>query len=148
MEFDFRLERAGWAYADIRHDGQHARLTASYLSDALGDLLRAVRDLVAGSPSARCFWSEEPGEFWWVFENREGLVTLTIRWFGDQVDEPDDTGDVVFHTNLSLGELVDAIVDGAEDVLKRHGAEEYESLWIRAPFPEASLSAIRAERAR
>jgi len=37
-------------------------MTASYLSDALADLLTALADLRDGAWSARVSWDEEPGE--------------------------------------------------------------------------------------
>ena len=67
MELRFKLRGAGWASACLEADGVTAELTASYLSDALGNLLRALGELIAWEESARCSLAEEPGEFRWLF---------------------------------------------------------------------------------
>ena len=42
VEFKYRLVGTGWAEARIEDEEAWAGLTASYLSDALGNLLEAV----------------------------------------------------------------------------------------------------------
>ncbi|WP_158864272.1 hypothetical protein [Leifsonia sp. AG29] len=148
MEFDFRLRRAGWAYADVRYGVQSAHVTASYLSDALGDLLRAVEGLLDGAAAARCFWSEEPGAFWWQFEKQQGRVRLQIIWFGTWVDEPDATGVVKFDATMPLRELAQAIAEGAAAVLARHGTGGYYELWMEDQFPSKLLEKIQTRLSR
>jgi hypothetical protein len=48
--FEYRLVGTGWAEARIGDDVSHATVTASYISDALGDLLYAVWRLTEGTP--------------------------------------------------------------------------------------------------
>lgn len=83
LRFTYRLTGVGWAEADVACGEVSARLTASYLRDALGDLLRAVRDIVHGAESATCSWEEEPGEYRWLFSVVSGQVRLRILWFDD-----------------------------------------------------------------
>jgi len=56
MEFTFELEDAGWARASVTADGQTVNLSASYLKDALGDLLLAVRTVLDGAAEASASW--------------------------------------------------------------------------------------------
>jgi len=62
FEFDYRLVGTGWSEARVADAHRHAVLPASYLLDALGNLIEAVALVVEGAGEARCSWDEEPGE--------------------------------------------------------------------------------------
>lgn len=144
VEFDYRLTGTGWAEASIRHGDASLLLTASYLGDALGNLLHAVEDLLAGAGSSRCAWEEEPGQYWWLFERTADVVRLRILWFDDWVAEPDDSGVLRFEGTVPLADLAMAIASGAEKVLAEYGVEGYLRRWVAAPFPEELLSGIQS----
>lgn len=145
MQFNYWLTGTGWADATISHDDQSVHLTASYLGDAMRDLLQAVADLLAGAEAARCSWAEEPGEYRWVFHQSDGVVGVQILWFGDnQEGEPDESGINKFATSLPLIDLATAIAEGASKVLTKYGSEGYFQQWARAPFPETLLSTVQA----
>jgi hypothetical protein len=146
MEFEFRLTGAGWAEGQLRSGDARVLLTASYLSDALGDLIAAVLR-VFDDRSARCFWSEEPGEFWWLFDREGDRVRTRILWFDEDVDEPDETGVLRFDATVPLRELASAVHAGVDAVLRRYGREGYEEQWARAPFPGDALDALQARLA-
>ncbi len=61
----YRLIERGWLECTIGIDNQYATVTASYLSDALGDLLGAVIRIVEGESDATASFAEEPGEYRW-----------------------------------------------------------------------------------
>jgi hypothetical protein len=65
VSFAYHLVGSGWAECTIAVDEQHATMTASYLSDAFGDLLGAVIRMVDGQPEATASFAEEPGEYRW-----------------------------------------------------------------------------------
>src|SRR5262245_63524255 len=71
VSFAYRLVGSGWAECTIAIDEQHAAMTASYLSDAFGDLLGAVIRMVEGQPEATASFAEEPGEYRWRFFRKE-----------------------------------------------------------------------------
>ncbi len=75
VEFSFRLTGTGWAEGRIAVGDRFAMPTASYLSDALGDLIRTVRSLLEGAEGARVSWEEEPGEY-------RGSLSGAARRFG------------------------------------------------------------------
>ena len=81
MEFNYRLTGTGWSEARIADDLSWAALTASYLSDALGDLLEAVGTILEGAAEACVSWQEEPGEYRWIFVREGDLVHLRILGF-------------------------------------------------------------------
>ena len=119
MDFRFSLTGAGWATASLRADAGSLELPASHLTEALGDLVRALATLVAGRTEARCSWEQEPG----------GLA--------------DDHGRRVFETREPLAEIVRAITDGAARVLAEHGEAGYLDKWVLHALPTAELNALQ-----
>jgi hypothetical protein len=144
VEFSYRLTGTGWAQARIADDATWVVLTVSYLSDALGDLLEAIGELLEGAPETRCWWEQEPGEYRWIFRRSGGDVSLTILAVSDQhAGESDEQGRHLFGTTQPLTVLAQAIADGAAAVLHEHGEHGYKEQWVEAPFPKARLAIIR-----
>ena len=82
VQLSYELVGAGWAKCTIRVDDATATVTASYLSDALDDLASAVSATLRGHPHATASFTEEPGEYRWVFEPLpEGKVVVRILEF-------------------------------------------------------------------
>ncbi len=144
LEFTYRVTGKGWSRARIADEHAWVELTASYLSDALGDLLEAVGWILEGAAEARCSWQEEPGEYRWIFTREGSDVRLRILAFADQmVMQPDDEGQLVFETVQPESVLAATIADGAQAVLAEMGETAYLAEWIDAPFPTAHLEMIR-----
>jgi hypothetical protein len=149
VQFDFNLalDAPGWADPVIESDGARLQMTASYLTDALGDLMGALLQLVNGSSSAQCCWAKDPGNWDWVFvrpNETEVEVSIGFRderssgsWLPDGTDEPR------FHTRVTLVELVRAVVDGARRCFDSFGAEGFARQWIEHPFPALQVDALR-----
>lgn len=144
MRFDYALEGSGWATATLKARGVSVKLTASYLSDALGDLLAAVVRLMEGADQATCTWQEEPGEYVWEFHRYGGQLHLRVigadflPGFGKA--DTDARNGVQVDVQEKLRGVVTPIVQAAEDVLDRHGVKGYKKLWVLAPFPEKTLA--------
>ncbi len=81
FSFSYHLGTAGWSTATVSDDERTVALTASYLSDALGDLTRAVIALLQGAEQARLTWDEEPGVVAWRFERQSDDVDVCITVF-------------------------------------------------------------------
>ena len=144
MEFVYRLVGTGWAEAWISDGKNEATLTASYLSDALGNLVEAIGTLLEGASEARCSWDEEPGEYRWVFHREAGQVHLRVLAFQDLWGHaPDENGAVVFETRKDMKVLASAIVHGAEAVLVEHGSEGYKTKWVDHPFPTDVIRLVK-----
>lgn len=125
--------------------GQSAVLTASYLTDALGDLLGAVSRLLDGAGRAGCAWASEPGGVTWAFVREADTVHLQIiNVDGD--DDPDESA-LVFETRVALQDLARAIAAGAQDVLNRYGVQNYLTRWVEHPFPARTLKRVQHQLA-
>ena len=147
MRFDFNLalDAPGWADPVIEHDERRLSMTASYLTDALGDLLDALIQLVNGWSSAGFEWTEEPAGWRWTLHRPDQeCVDVTIRYRLDAMSplEPPDEYEARFHVQLELGELVDAVSEGARRCLAEHGPEGYALQWQQHPFPTLQLEAL------
>lgn len=90
--FEFRFTGAGWAKARLQVGPALADLSASYLDDALGDLVRATAALSSGAEQVRVSWTEEPGEFRWILTARGRMLDVEILWF-DKIWSDADDGD-------------------------------------------------------
>lgn len=144
VEFSYRLTGTGWAEARVEDDTSWATITASYLGDALGDLLEAVGVLLEGAEQARCSWEEEPGEYRWIWERTGSDVYLRILALRDNFPrQPDELGTLVFETRQPLRALASAMAAGAQALLDDLGEEEYLRRWVDHPFPTAHLFLIK-----
>jgi hypothetical protein len=148
VEFTYRLTGTGWAEAWVADGAVAATITASYLEDALGELLEAIGLLLEGADQARCSWEEEPGEYRWIFERAGADVRLRVIAFADIYSrEPDGSGTVVFETAAPLRDVASAIADGAQKLLDEYGEVEYLRRWVDHPFPTGYLELIQARLA-
>jgi hypothetical protein len=143
VEFAYRLLGSGWSEARLAFGERWTELSASYLTDALGDLLRAVLTLKDGARSARVSWEEEPGEFRWLFTRAHEAVDVRVLWFNDQLPQfPDADGQERIAGRVAVDVLAAAVAAGAREVLERYGAKGYHERWVEHPFPTAELDAL------
>lgn len=148
MQFDFNLLRSapGWADPTVDVGGTSLVMTASYLTDALGDLLGALMLLVNGRSVAFCEWDQEPGGWRWTFVRRsETQLEVDIAFNPDVSKEPwrpHIPGEVRAAFRLPLDEVVEAIVGGARRCLDEFSAPGFAAQWIEYPFPRLQLEAL------
>jgi hypothetical protein len=143
MWFEYRVVGRGWAEAGVGDPDSNASLSASYIQDALGDLLYAVWRLLEGEAEARCSWQEEPGEYRWIMRRDADLLSLRVLEFADSYPPAEDhAGSVVFETRQEVLTFARAIALGASRTLQQLGEAGYQELW-GAPFPTRTLELIK-----
>lgn len=127
----------GWAACNIDIAGYTHKVTASYLTDALADLLDATNLIVAGEAAVRFSFEEEPGEYRWIFrQTAEKCLTVKILWFPDQWEKKADSeGKTIFVATCSSESFCWAVAEAASNLLDEHGLREYRRIWGSA-FPE------------
>lgn len=149
MRFSYELVGAGWASAVVSSGEVTATVTASYLDDALGDLLTAVWRILQGDLDATARWTEEPGEYRWRLTPESGHVAVRILEFpGMYSEQPDSEGLLVFEANPSPRVLGTAVSSGARAVLDRYGLAGYREKWHEHDFPIETLQAMESWLAR
>lgn len=81
VQFVYRLTGTGWSEATMTIGDASTPMSASYLDDALGDLVAAAVLLPGAESTVRVSWAEEPGEFRWVLDRSGDQVAVRILWF-------------------------------------------------------------------
>jgi len=145
VEFDYELVGTGWSRARFAVGERWVELSASYLDDALGDLLAATRAIAAGGASARASWAEEPGEYRWLLDRdgdelRVRILEYRELWSG----RTDEEGEVLLDATCELRAFVAAIAAGARKVLETHGTAGYRERWVEHSFPSDRLSELES----
>jgi hypothetical protein len=145
VQISYDLLGAGWAKCTIRVDDACATVTASYLSDALDDLASAVLAALRGHPGATASFTEEPGEYRWVFEPLpEGKVAIRIIEFTEMWGgRPDDEGKLIFHAQCQLCALAGAMLSELQRLEHTYGVGGYREKWIQHDFPVGRLTELR-----
>lgn len=140
----YKLTGVGWAECIIAIDGQEACVSASYLSDALRELLRAVVNLLRGVDANTVSFDEEPGEYRWrlVRAGAQQLHVRILEFKRLRGNERDDVGKTVLDGVCHLRSFAAAMAAAAQRVLDEHGADGYRDKWGH-DFPTDRLVEIQ-----
>ncbi|MFJ6717673.1 hypothetical protein [Streptomyces sp. NPDC091259] len=146
FRFAWELDGAGWATCRICDGTSEWKDVVSYLTDALGDTLRAVAGLYGASAVQRISFALEPAEARWRLRRQGVDVRVDIYRFPDTMtswDQPGDAGSLSWSTTLPRRVLGHAVLEAAEEVLRTHGEVGYRKKWGEHPFPLAALRDLR-----
>lgn len=149
VAFEYRLRPgwggAGWADARLEVGGNAVEMGPSYVTDALGDLLRAVLALTQGAADVSVSWDEEGTWVVWRFALDAGNVRLHVDVRGQDGPAAERQLSGVVRRDA----LVRVVAREARAVLDEHGEEGYLRRWSdEYPFPTAELRALDAWRAQ
>jgi hypothetical protein len=136
VTFTYRLTGFGWSESTLVIGEHRAMLTASYLSDALGELLGAVVRIVEGEPEATASFTEEPGEFRWrMFRvGSDRLLVRILDFAGIWGNRLDEEGKPILEGECRLRTFAGAVLSASQRLLEEHGCEGYREKW-RHEFP-------------
>jgi hypothetical protein len=144
IAFNYELTGAGWAEATVGIDGSIVRVTASYLSNALDDLLRAVVNVVRGIPKNSFSFLEEPGEYCWQLQCiGEDQLSITITWYEDWQQLRELPGKVVFERSCRLRTFAGAVYDSSKRLIDHYGKQGYREKWVQHEFPSDRLDELQ-----
>ena len=136
IEIRYELTGSGWAKCEMRSGDQNAVVTASYLSDALGNLAEATVALLRGEQVVRFSFNEDRGEYRWVFELDANTLNCKVYWVDRQwIGDPDFAANLVFSHAGPLPEFAAAVRNALAAVLAAHGPAGYKEKWIEHDFP-------------
>ncbi len=145
MEIEYSLTGAGSAECRIRSGIEQAKIAASYLSDALGNLATCTLSLLKGKRTAWFYFDLEQGSFRWLLERKGEELNCGVYWFGQLWDgPPDKVGSRVFDATVPLAEYVQATHRALASVLATHGLAGYKEKWVEFEFPEETFKQITA----
>ena len=145
LEIAYDLVGTGWSKCQVSDGANICKVTASYLSDALGNLVMSAIAVLGEYHSLAFGFDEEPGEYRWVVERAGNSdVSLQIVEFSEMWSGAANAdGQVLFSTLVSRLDYANAIHDAASKVLLDHGLAGYHAKWVEHPFPEQHLTALR-----
>ena len=145
IQLSYRLVGSGWAECTISIDGTAVTISASYLSDALDELGRAIADILRGEPSSTAAFDEEPGEYRWRFDHvANDRVRVRILDFPELWGhKPDEAGECIFEAECRIRTLAGELVSTMQGLLTEHGLEGYKEKWVEHDFPEKRLAQLQ-----
>lgn len=138
LSFSYHLDTAGWADATLADGARHVDLTASFLSDALGDLTRAVVTLLQGADYVVFAWLSEPGVAEWRVDRHDEDIDITITLFDDWVAYRAGRARRVgqpFTTQCPLVRLANEVLDELWQLRQTVGLDGYKQRWKAHDFP-------------
>jgi len=149
ISIDYDLGRSGWSKFTLTVGDRSTKVGAfSYCTDALGDLVRAALAMATGADRAEVRLDLEPDQQWLIFQraNRSsglgGSCSVTVLELEELDGLPQRPGRALLEATARVETMARAVADAAQAVWDRHGADEYNTLWMGdRGFP---LSALRA----
>lgn len=144
LTISYELKALGWADCTISDQGMSCTVSASYLSDALCNLVIAATAIVSDFAAVTFRFDEEPGEYRWVIKSpRPNEIELKILEFPQTWGGlPDEEGVELFRTICLPGTFGRAVLEAAEGVLSTNGIDGYAEKWSEHPFPTLQLEEL------
>jgi hypothetical protein len=144
LNITYTLAGAGWADCTLECDGRGVKVSASYLSNALGNLVLSAVAVASGFRVVEFGFDEEPGECRWVIEAVDNnAIRLRVLEFQELWGhEPNERGNPVFETSTTPLLYAKAVHACATAVLEAHGLEGYADKWVEHTFPERELTLL------
>lgn len=150
IHIDYRLTGSGWAECTVSSDERNCVLTASYLSDALRNLVLAANGVLANFSALTFSFDEEPGEFRWVITAiRLNEIQVEVLWFPETWGgRPNSEGTSVYVSVCRPLVFAKAVADAAKQVLDIYGEKGYRDKWDEHLFPMGQYIELTSEIAK
>ena len=124
IRFELNLTGHGWVECVISNGERGATVTASFLTDAIGEFVSVVQSLPTAS-AGTCDFAEEPGCYRWHFERDGDKVRIAVRWN----DEQSSNWHLRFECECGLIDFVRAVDSALARNLEELGEQGYQQLW-------------------
>ena len=146
IEVSYYLTGTGWADCDVRSGEERAHLSASYLSDALNDLVAAVVSLLRGNSEATAVFEEEPGRFTWRLErlSPERVRVCIYSLLTEEESQAGPDGALIFDAECDARAFGMAVKMELERLWRELGPVGYKEKWVEHDFPQQRLIELRA----
>ena len=144
LEFNYKIIGVGWAICELQTANESLTFRASYLSDALNDLLNALLSLNSDMnpeyyvDETNFSWYQEPGLTEWhikafdIKSNGENLH-FKINQYVDDTEKGAPETTSAFACNYD--EFVYSVVESLERLIQKFGIVGYRAIWVEADFP-------------
>ena len=137
IEVQYKLVGTGWSECFLDVYGQSCTVTASYLSDALGEFVKALNHILGGGNEAKLSFDEEPGEYRWILKRSEdNELLIKIIEFSELWGNKDDAeGKVIYEVTCPAQEFGKALLVSLNRLLDKYGVDGYKEKWVDAEYP-------------
>lgn len=144
LAFSYDLVAIGWAQCEFEVVDKHIKITASYLSDVLGSLSSAVVCLVKGQPEARASFTEEPGEYRWLFTRvDQHSVRVQVMDFAEWLGyKPDEQGRIILEATCDIGLLARTVLAELRRINAKYPGKAYREMWVEHDFPSSQMNEL------
>lgn len=140
FRFTYDLQQHGWALVTVQAGDRVVPMHVSYLSDALRDLLDAVRALAEGALETQAVLWEEPGEWQWTFRREGHYADVEIR----SMDGNHSKGRHVVTLRTPVVDLAAQVSGESGRLLRELGEGGYLERWQLYPFPAEAHARLAA----
>jgi hypothetical protein len=137
---------AGWVPVTVQHEYQAYFSDVSDLSDGLGELIRAVQQVVTLRLSdAECRWEREPGYDVVSLRARNEYPYIDVAIGYDPYEDPGPAmlraTEFTFKATFDFHDLVIDVIAAYRGLLDAYGADDYLKRW-GYPFPLAEVESL------
>lgn len=134
--FEYQLIGSGWAQLELTINQQYISIYASYLHDALADVLQATLSLLDGQQQAKAYVRDEPNEYRWCFSVNGQQLTITV-WQFDQCwsNKANDKGNLLFQETCRLHTFAGALLAACQKLSTVYSPEAYRKIWKNHDLP-------------
>lgn len=148
----YRLTGFGWAAFDLRIGEASIEVgTFSYLTDALGDLVRATLEIATGGYRADAVFDGEPVTWRLVLQRdwnspHARSLHIAVDEFSDMAHVGETPGTALFAGSCDAEAFARVVADAVDAVWAEFGADGYNERWAALDhgFPLRALTALKA----
>jgi hypothetical protein len=144
IHISYKLVGSGWSECRVETNNGRAELSASYLSDALGNLVRSAIAVVSCFHIVEFGFDEEPGEYRWSMNALgNNFIRLRVVEFPELWgNKPTETGRLLLEEIITILDYAKAVHACAITVLQEYGLVGYAEKWAEHQFPERELAIL------
>jgi hypothetical protein len=145
MRFDYRLEGAGWAAANVACGDESVCMVASYVHDSLRDIASAALALCRGAREVTAIFMDEPGEHHVVLRRLdEDVVEIEVFWHDDWTSWGMSKGEPsrVLRGRTRLAHVRGQVLSALQRIREEEGPDGYKAKWGRHEFPANELDEL------
>ena len=144
VSLDYKLVGKGWSECTLDIYGQTCTVTASYLSNALKELIWSANYMLKGGSEAKFSFDEEPGEYRWILTRRdEKSFEIKILEFEELWGEKEDSqGDEIYKVTCPIYEFATGLKTTLDSLLDEYGITGYKDKWVEAEFPKLEYTEL------
>lgn len=153
LKLDYELVGTGWARCTVRPARRNFTFTASYDSDALGNLVLAALSMLGDIDRIAFYFDGQYSQWYWnIDQDVRGELTIEILEISPELKIHKTGTDETFTMEDSVKPVVEfkckalifaqLVHDVAANVKKIHGLKGYKELWARHDFPSSQLQLL------